>query len=164
MIVSGYPGLEIIAKLATVLECEPAELLRVPGAGRRLATTPHKDRVDPSAWAIVEGKLYLTHTTRSLAAWQQESGRKHQNGGPELADRRDQAEPAVVGPPCRDRPPSVVISFKDGGRRLLVGGQVEVDGNGNVVGKGDMRAQMSRSARIFKPASLPPELRRPTSS
>jgi hypothetical protein len=26
MIVSGYPGLEIIAKLATVLECEPAEL------------------------------------------------------------------------------------------------------------------------------------------
>lgn len=25
-----YPGLEIIAKLATVLEVEPAELLRVP--------------------------------------------------------------------------------------------------------------------------------------
>lgn len=25
-----YPGLEIIAKLATVLECEPAELLKVP--------------------------------------------------------------------------------------------------------------------------------------
>jgi transcriptional regulator with XRE-family HTH domain len=24
-----YPGLEIIAKLATVLECEPAELLRI---------------------------------------------------------------------------------------------------------------------------------------
>jgi hypothetical protein len=31
MIVSGYPGLEIIAKLATVLEVEPAELLRVSG-------------------------------------------------------------------------------------------------------------------------------------
>ena len=29
MIVSGYPGLEIIAKLATVLEVQPAELLRV---------------------------------------------------------------------------------------------------------------------------------------
>ena len=26
----SYPGLEIIAKLATVLEVEPAELLRVP--------------------------------------------------------------------------------------------------------------------------------------
>jgi hypothetical protein len=30
MIVSGYPGLEIIAKLATVLEVEPAGLLRAP--------------------------------------------------------------------------------------------------------------------------------------
>jgi transcriptional regulator with XRE-family HTH domain len=28
----SYPGLEIIAKLATVLEVEPAELLRVPAA------------------------------------------------------------------------------------------------------------------------------------
>jgi transcriptional regulator with XRE-family HTH domain len=27
---ASYPGLEIIAKLATVLEVEPAELLRVP--------------------------------------------------------------------------------------------------------------------------------------
>ena len=29
---ASYPGLEIIAKLATILECEPAELLRVPTA------------------------------------------------------------------------------------------------------------------------------------
>jgi hypothetical protein len=29
---AGYPGLEIIAKLATVLEVDPAELLRVPAA------------------------------------------------------------------------------------------------------------------------------------
>jgi len=28
--VARYPGLDIIAKLATVLEVEPAELLRVP--------------------------------------------------------------------------------------------------------------------------------------
>ena len=27
----SYPGLEIIAKLATVLECDPAELLMVSG-------------------------------------------------------------------------------------------------------------------------------------
>jgi transcriptional regulator with XRE-family HTH domain len=30
-----YPGLEIIAKLATVLECDPAELLRVSGRPNR---------------------------------------------------------------------------------------------------------------------------------
>jgi hypothetical protein len=34
MIVLGYPGLEIVAKLATVLEVEPVELLRVrPACG-----------------------------------------------------------------------------------------------------------------------------------
>ena len=27
---------------------------------------PHKDTIDPEAWAIVDGKLYLTHTTRVL--------------------------------------------------------------------------------------------------
>jgi hypothetical protein len=33
---ASYPGLEIIAKLATVLEVEPAELLRMPaGKGER---------------------------------------------------------------------------------------------------------------------------------
>jgi transcriptional regulator with XRE-family HTH domain len=34
---ASYPGLEIIAKLATVLEVEPAELLRlkVPSVSRR---------------------------------------------------------------------------------------------------------------------------------
>ena len=31
---ASYPGLEIIAKLATVLEVEPAGLLRVPTGGR----------------------------------------------------------------------------------------------------------------------------------
>ena len=30
-----YPVLEIIAKLATVLECEPAELLRISGRPNR---------------------------------------------------------------------------------------------------------------------------------
>jgi transcriptional regulator with XRE-family HTH domain len=33
---ASYPGLEIIAKLATVLEVEPAELLRTPTAPRSL--------------------------------------------------------------------------------------------------------------------------------
>lgn len=44
-------------------------------------------------------------------------------------------------------PPSVVISFKDGGRRLLVGGQVAVDKDGNVVGKGDMWAQIEQAGK-----------------
>ena len=37
------------------------------GCGRA-ARRPHKDTVDPEAWAIVDGKLYLTHTVTSLDA------------------------------------------------------------------------------------------------
>jgi enamine deaminase RidA (YjgF/YER057c/UK114 family) len=105
---------------------------------------PHKDTVDPNAWAIVEGKLYLAHTTRGLAAWQQKAAENIKTADQNWATVEHQAEPAVVGPPCHDRPPSVVISFKDGERRLLVGGQLAVDESGNVVGRGDMRAQMEQ--------------------
>ena len=31
----------------------------------------HKDIADPLAWAIVDGKLYLTHSREALAKWQQ---------------------------------------------------------------------------------------------
>jgi enamine deaminase RidA (YjgF/YER057c/UK114 family) len=105
---------------------------------------PHKDTVDPNAWAIVDGKLYLTHTTRSLAAWQEKAAENIKRADQNWLTVERQAEPAIVGPPCRDRPPSVVISFKDGGRQLLIGGQVAVDKDGNVVGKGDMRAQIEQ--------------------
>jgi hypothetical protein len=45
MIASGYPGLEIIAKLARVLEVEPAELLRVP---RRITLSMDRSHRGPS--------------------------------------------------------------------------------------------------------------------
>jgi hypothetical protein len=31
----------------------------------------HKDTADPQAWAIVDGKLYLTHSSQALAKWRQ---------------------------------------------------------------------------------------------
>jgi enamine deaminase RidA (YjgF/YER057c/UK114 family) len=105
---------------------------------------PHKDTVDPNAWAIVDGKLYLTHTTRSLAAWLQNAAENIKRADVNWSTVEHQTEPVIVGPPCRDRPPSVVISFKDGRRQLLVGGQVAVDKGGNVVGKGDMGAQIEQ--------------------
>src|SRR6516165_7536299 len=105
---------------------------------------PHKDTIDPNAWAIVDGKLYLTHTTRGLAAWQQNAEENIKRADQNWSSVEHQAEPVIVGPPCHDRPPSVVISFKDGGRQLLVGGQTAVDKDGNVVGKGDMRAQLDQ--------------------
>jgi YHS domain-containing protein len=32
-------------------------------------STPHKDTVDPTAWTIVAGKLYLTHNHHWLGVW-----------------------------------------------------------------------------------------------
>jgi enamine deaminase RidA (YjgF/YER057c/UK114 family) len=105
---------------------------------------PHKDTVDPNAWAIVDGKLYLTHTPRSLLAWQEKAAENIKRADQNWPTVERQAEPVIVGAPCRDRPPSVVISYKDGGRSLLVGGQVAADKDGNIVGKGDMRAQIEQ--------------------
>jgi enamine deaminase RidA (YjgF/YER057c/UK114 family) len=105
---------------------------------------PHKDTVDPNAWAIVDGKLYLTHTARGLDAWRQNEAANIKRADENWPTVERQAEPTVVGPPCHNRPPSVVISFKDGYRQLLVGAQMAVDKNGNIVGKGDMRAQIDQ--------------------
>jgi enamine deaminase RidA (YjgF/YER057c/UK114 family) len=108
---------------------------------------PHKDTVDPTAWAIVDGKLYLTHTTRALDRWRRNAAANIDRAAQTWPTVRTQAEPVIVGSPCREHPPSVVISFQDGTRRLLVGGQVALDKDGNVVGKGDMRTQIEQAAR-----------------
>ena len=43
----------------------------------------HKDTVDPEAWAIVDGKLYLTYNKEALAFWQKNAaeniGRANEN-------------------------------------------------------------------------------------
>src|SRR6516165_5901506 len=105
---------------------------------------PHKDTVDPNAWLIVDGKLYLTHSVHALDTWRQNAAANIKTADENWSTVRTEAEPGIVGPPCGAQPPTVVISFKDGGRRLLVGGQVAVDKDGNVIGKGNMRAQLEQ--------------------
>jgi hypothetical protein len=36
-------------------------------------TPPHKDTVDPEAWAIVDGKLYLTHDRHWFDIWSEKA-------------------------------------------------------------------------------------------
>jgi len=105
---------------------------------------PHKDTVDPEAWAIVEGKLYLTHTHRTLERWRPNLAENIKRADENWATVQKQAEPVIVGEPCRDHPPSVVVSVSGGGRRVNVGGQLALDKDGNIVGKGDMRAQIEQ--------------------
>jgi enamine deaminase RidA (YjgF/YER057c/UK114 family) len=107
-------------------------------------TDPHKDTVDPEAWAIVDGKLYLTGTVRALDEWRENPGENIKTANQNWSTVKNLPEPAIVGPPCPDRPPTVVISLSGGGRQVLVGAQTAVDTGGNIVGKGDMRAQFEQ--------------------
>jgi hypothetical protein len=48
----------------------------------------------------------------------------------------------VVRPPCAASPPTTKVALRDGGHWVVVAGQVTRDAAGNVVGKGDLRAQI----------------------
>jgi enamine deaminase RidA (YjgF/YER057c/UK114 family) len=105
---------------------------------------PHKDTVDPEAWAIVDGKLYLTHTRGALERWRPNAAGNIKQADQNWSNAKNQAEPVIVGPPCRDHPPTVVVTAEGGARRVIVGAQSALDKDGNVVGKGDMRAQIEQ--------------------
>ena len=103
---------------------------------------PHKDTVDPEAWAIVDGKLYLTHTVRGLDAWREKAAENIKTANENWSTVQNLPDATIVGPPCPDRPQTVVISLENGKREVLIVRQLARGANGNVVGKGDMRAQI----------------------
>jgi enamine deaminase RidA (YjgF/YER057c/UK114 family) len=103
---------------------------------------PHKDTVDPEAWAVVDGKLYLTHTPRSLDAWRENAAENIKTANGNWSTVQNLLDATIVGPPCPDPPPTVVISLGNGKREVLIFRQLARDTGGNVVGKGDMRAQI----------------------
>jgi enamine deaminase RidA (YjgF/YER057c/UK114 family) len=96
-----------------------------------------KDTVDPEAWAIVDGKLYLTRNREKAAEHIKQVNRDWQ------AVKKLPA-PEIVGPPCVASPPTTKVALCDGGYEVNVGGQVARDQAGNVVGKGDLRAQIEQ--------------------
>ena len=112
------------------------------GAAERRAA--HKDTVDPEAWAIVDGKLYLVHNSYWLAKWQEQAKEYIKRADADWQVVADLPAPTIVGPPCAASPPTTAVALRDGGKWLVVGGQVARDAAGNVVGKGDMRAQIEQ--------------------
>jgi enamine deaminase RidA (YjgF/YER057c/UK114 family) len=104
----------------------------------------HKDTVDPEAWAIVDGRLYLTHNEHWLEVWREHSEEYIKRADASWQAVSDRAEPAIVGPPCAASPPSTKVALRDGGHWVVVGGQVARDAAGNVVGKGDLQAQIEQ--------------------
>ena len=57
---------------------------------------------------------------------------------------KDLPAPVIVGPPCAASPPTTKVALRDGGHWVVVGGQVARDEAGNVVGKGDLQAQIEQ--------------------
>ena len=104
----------------------------------------HKDTVDPEAWAIVDGKLYLIHNSYWLAKWQEQAKDYIKRADASWQVVADLPAPTIIGPPCAASPPTTAVALRGGGHWLIVGGQVARDGAGNVVGKGDLPAQIEQ--------------------
>jgi enamine deaminase RidA (YjgF/YER057c/UK114 family) len=104
----------------------------------------HKDTVDPEAWAIVDDKLYLTHNQYWLEVWREHSDEYIKRADVDWQTVSKQAEPAIVGPPCAASPLTTKVALRDGGHWVVVAGQVARDAAGDVVGKGDLRAQIEQ--------------------
>ena len=108
----------------------------------------HKDTVDPEAWAIVDGKLYLVRTREALGRWRERATEHIRRADADWAVVADLPDPAVVGSPCAaSSPPTNLVALRDGRRLLMVAAQVPRDEAGNVVGRGDMRAQIEQVGR-----------------
>jgi enamine deaminase RidA (YjgF/YER057c/UK114 family) len=104
----------------------------------------HKDTVDPNAWAIVDGKLYLVHTRYWLEQWRQKAEEYIKQADKEWQTIADLDDPVIVGSPCAAAPPTTLVALRDGKRLLMIGTQVPRNQDGKVVGKGDMRAQIEQ--------------------
>jgi len=104
----------------------------------------HKDTVDPEAWAIVDGKLYLTHMSQGMDAWRQNPPEYIKKADANWTAVKELAEPVILGPPCAASPPTTLVALRDGGHWVVVGPETARDESGNLVGKGDMGAQLEQ--------------------
>jgi enamine deaminase RidA (YjgF/YER057c/UK114 family) len=104
----------------------------------------HKDTVDPEAWAIVDGKLYLVHNQYWLGVWREHPEEYIKRANASWQAFADRAEPAIVGPPCPASPPTTKVALRDGGHWVVVGGQVAHDAAGNLVGKDNLQQQIEQ--------------------
>lgn len=104
----------------------------------------HKDTVDPEAWAIVDGKLYLAHNRYIMQMWRESAQERIRQADQAWKVVENLPEPEIVGPPCAASPPTTKVALRDGGHWVIVGGQVALDEAGNVVGKGDLQAQIEQ--------------------
>jgi enamine deaminase RidA (YjgF/YER057c/UK114 family) len=112
--------------------------------GAAAGEAAHKDTVDPEAWAIVDGKLYLTHMRQAMDDWRQNPAEYVKRANENWAAVKDLAEPVILGPPCAASPPSTLVALRDGSHMAVVGPEAARDETGSIIGKGDMGAQLEQ--------------------
>jgi enamine deaminase RidA (YjgF/YER057c/UK114 family) len=112
--------------------------------GAAAGDAAHKDTVDPEAWAIVDGKLYLTHMHQAMEDWRQNPAEYIKQADENWAAVRDLPQPVVLGSPCAAAPPSTLVARRDGGHMVVVGPEAARDAGGKLVGKGDMGVQLEQ--------------------
>jgi enamine deaminase RidA (YjgF/YER057c/UK114 family)/YHS domain-containing protein len=112
--------------------------------GAAAGEAAHKDTVDPEAWAIVDGKLYLTHMSQAMDDWRQNPEKYIKQANENWAVVKDLAEPVILGPPCAASPPSTLVAPRGGGHLVVVGPEAARDESGEIVGKGDMGVQLEQ--------------------
>jgi len=104
----------------------------------------HKDTVDPEAWAIVDGKLYLTHMPQGMDDWRQKPADYIKQADANWAAVKDLAPPETLGPPCAISPPTTKVALRDGGHMVVVGPEGASNDNGKGIGKGDIGARLEQ--------------------
>jgi enamine deaminase RidA (YjgF/YER057c/UK114 family) len=104
----------------------------------------HKDTVDPQAWMIVDGKLYLTHMSQAMHDLRQNPADHIKQADANWAAVKDLAAPEILGPPCAAAPPTTKVALRDGGHMVVVGPEGASDDSGKGIGKGDMGAQLEQ--------------------
>ena len=110
----------------------------------------HKDTVDPEAWAIVDGKLYLTHMRQGMDAWRENPAQYVKQADENWATVKNLSEPVILGPPCAASPPSTLVALRGGGYWVVVGPEAARDQSGHITGKGDMGAQLEQVGKKVK--------------
>ena len=84
------------------------------------------------------------HTRDLLQVWQENAKEHSRQADQDWEAIKDLAEPEIVGPPCAASPPTTKVALREGGHWVVVGGQVARDEAGNVVGEGDLQAQIEQ--------------------
>ena len=79
-----------------------------------------------------------------MEVWRENAAENIKQADENWAAVKNLADPVIVGPPCAASPPSTLVALRDGGHRVVVGGQAARDESGNIVGKGDMGAQIEQ--------------------